>query len=148
MKRRHYLSLAMAVATLLPGILLAQPPGGGRMRIGRTVDDCAARTSEFRVSLRRALNRSGLDGTAREDELNTQAARLERNMQKVAEDWNGSHDVRRTRVHASRAIEAAQDINRTMLRRRMNERVQEQWRGVRRELNRLAEAFELPRLQW
>ena len=146
MKRRYYLSMAIAVATLLPGILLAQPPG--RMRIGRTVDDCAARTSEFRVSLRRALDHSRLDGTAREDELNTQAARLERNMQKVAEDWNGYHDAHRTRVHVSRAIEAAQDINRTMLRRRLNDRVQEQWRAVRRELNHLAEVFELPRLQW
>lgn len=145
MKRRYYLSMAIAVATLLPGILLAQP---GRMRIGRTVDDCAARASEFRVSLHRALEHSRLDGTAREDELNTQAARLERNMQKVVEDWNGYHDAHRTRVHVSRAIEAAQDINRTMLRRHLNERVQEQWRAVRRELNHLAEVFELPRLAW
>lgn len=146
MKRRNYLSIFIAVATLLPGILLAQPPG--RMRIGRVVEDCAARTSEFRVSLRRALDHSRMDGTAREDELNAQAGRLERNMQRVAEDWNGHHDARRTRAHVSRAIEAAQDINRTMLRRRMNPHVQDQWRVVRRELNRLAEAFDLPRLQW
>lgn len=153
MRRRNYLSLVFAVAILLPGISLAQRDRGrgrdsGSPRIGRTVADCAARASEFRASLRRALNRSGLDGTAREDELNTQAARLERSMQKVSEDWNGSHDARRTRAHVSRAIEAAQDINRTMLRRRMNPRVQEDWRGVRRELNMLAEVFELPKLSW
>jgi hypothetical protein len=155
-KRRTYLNMVIAVAILLPGISLAQPGRdrgrdhgrGGSPRIGRVVADCAARASEFRVSLRRALNRSGLDGTNREDELNTQAARLERSMQRVNDDWNGYHDAHRTRAHVSRAIDAAQDINRTMLRRRMNPRVQEEWRGVRRELNMLAEVFELPKLAW
>jgi hypothetical protein len=146
MKRRYCLRMAVAAATLLTGILLAQPPG--RARIGRVVDDCAARTSEFRMSLRRALDHSRLDGTAREDELNAQAARLERNMQRVAEDWNGYHDARRTRAHVSRALDAAQDINRTMVRRRLNPNVQDQWRTVRRELNHLAEVFDLPRIQW
>jgi hypothetical protein len=155
MKRRNYLGMVIAVAILLPGISLAQRDrdrdrgrDSGSPRIGRVVADCAARTGEFKVSLRRALNRSGLDGTAREDELNTQAARLERTMQRVAEDWNGHHDARRTGAQVSRAIEAAQDINRTMQRRRMSPNVQDQWRGVRRELNTLAEAFELPKLSW
>lgn len=153
MRRRNYLSMVIAVAILLPGISLAQwgrerRRDSGSPRIGRVVADCAARTSEFRVSLRRALNRGRLDGTAREDELNTQAARLERTMRRVAEDWNGSHDARRTRAQVSRAIEAAQDINRTMQRRRMSPPVEEQWRGVRRELNMLAEVFELPKLSW
>lgn len=156
MRRRNCLGMVIAVAMLLPGISLAQrdwdrgrrPGRGGSPRIGRVVADCAARTSEFRVSLRRALNRSRLDGSNREDELNTQAARLERSMQRVNEDWNGYHDAHRTRAHVSRAIAAAHDINRTMLRRRMNPRVEAEWRGVRRELNMLAEVFELPKLAW
>jgi hypothetical protein len=41
-----------------------------------------------------------------------------------------------------------QDINRTMVRRRLNPDVQRQWDAVRGELNRLAEAFELPRIRW
>src|ERR1035437_3832711 len=45
-------------------------------------------------------------------------------------------------------IAAGQDINRTMVRRRMNPDVQRQWEAVRGELNRLAEAFELPRIRW
>ena len=69
-------------------------------------------------------------------------------MQRVNDDWNGYHDAHRTRAHVSRAIDAAQDINRTMLRRRLGGRVQEDWRGVRRELNMLAEVFELPKLAW
>lgn len=36
----------------------------------------------------------------------------------------------------------------TMGRRRLNPDVQRQWNAVRGELNRLAEAFELPRIRW
>lgn len=151
MSRRMQFIMVIGVVSLLPWISLAQPRRGGRgggARIGGVIADCAARASEFRSSLRRALNHSRLDGSAREDELNAQAARLEREMRRVSEDWNGYHDAHRTRAHVSRAINSAYDINRTMQRRRMNPNVQEQWRGVRRELNMLAEVFELPRLSW
>jgi hypothetical protein len=35
-----------------------------------------------------------------------------------------------------------------MVSRRLNPDVQRQWDAVRNELNRLAEAFELPRIRW
>ena len=147
MNTRRYLALAGAVALLAPGVMLAQRGPGGA-RIGRVINDCAARTGDFKVSLRRALNRSRLDGTAREDQLNRDAERLDRSMQRVAEAWNADHDARRTRAHVSRAIEVSQDINRTMVRRRLHPDVQRQWSVVRAELNRLAEVFDLPRIRW
>jgi hypothetical protein len=151
MTRGSYLLLAITAVCLLPWASSAQPRRGGRdggHRIGAVVADCAARAGEFRMSLRRALNHSRLDGTDREDELNAQAGRLEREMQRVSGDWNGHHDARRTRAHVSRAIEAAYDINRTMQRRRMSPRLQDEWRALRRELNMLAEVFDLPKLSW
>jgi len=50
----------------------------------------------------------------------------------------------RTREFVNDAISAGRDINRTMAARRLNPNVQRQWDAVRSELNRLAEAFELP----
>ena len=145
---------SMAVAVLIPGILAAQPrrdypPRGGRgMDIARVVQDCEERTNQFRVSLRAALDRSALNGTQREDQLNVDAMRLERSMNMVREAWNRERDVGRTRHFVSDAIAVGQDINRTMVRRRLNPGVQRQWDAVRSELNRLAEAFELPRIRW
>jgi hypothetical protein len=98
--------------------------------------------------LRAALDRSMLNGTQREDELNVSALRLERSMNRVREAWNRERDVGRTRRSVSDAISVGQDINRTMVRRRLNPGVQRQWEAVRAELNRLAEAFELPRIRW
>ena len=151
---KRYVWTSMAVALLLSGILAAQPrrdypPRGGRgPDISRVVADCEERTNQFRVALRAALDRSGLNGTQREDQLNVDAQRLERSMNRVREAWNREHDPGRTRQFVSDAIAAGQDINRTMVRRRMNPDVQRQWEVVRGELNRLAAAFDLPRIRW
>jgi hypothetical protein len=149
---KKYVWTSMAVALLLPGILAAQrgyPPRDGRTaNISRVVADCEERTNQFRVSLRAALDRSALNGTRREDQLNVDAERLERSMNRVREAWNREHDPPRTREFVNDAISAGRDINRTMAARRLNPNVQRQWDAVRSELNRLAEAFELPRIRW
>jgi hypothetical protein len=149
---KKYVWTSMAVALLLPGVLAAQrsyPPRDERTgNISRVVADCEERTNQFRVSLRAALDRSALEGTRREDQLNVDAERLERAMNRVREAWNREHDPPRTRHFVEDAIAAGQDINRTMVRRRLNPDVQRQWDAVRGELNRLAEAFELPRIRW
>ena len=149
---KKYIWTSVAVALLLPGILAAQPGYQRReergANISRVVADCEARTNQFRVSLRAALDRSALNGTQREDQLNVDAMRLERSMNRVREAWNRERDPGRTRRFVSDAIAVGQDINRTMARRRLNPDVQRQWDAVRNELNRLAEAFELPRIRW
>ena len=152
--RKKCMPLVIAAA-LLPGILSAQPPRRDPPRdrdrggnISRVIADCESRTNEFRRALREALDRSALDGSRREDELNRDAGRLEQAMNRVREAWNREHDPGRTRRSVDDAILAGQDINRTMVRRRLNPNVQRQWDTVRRELNRLAEVFELPRIRW
>jgi len=149
---KRHVRTAMAVALLLPGILAAQrrypPPEGRNSNISRVVADCEERTNQFRRSLRAALDRSAYEGTRREDQLNVDAERLERAMNRVREAWNREHDPPKTRHFVEDAITAGQDINRTMVRRRLNPDVQHQWDVVRNELNRLAEAFELPRIRW
>jgi hypothetical protein len=151
---KMYLWTSMAVALLLPGILAAQPQRGYPPRDGRTanisrvVADCQDRVIQFRSSLRAALDRSALNGTRREDQLNTDAERLVRAMDRVREAWNREHDPPKTRHFVDEATSAGRDINRTMVARRLNPDVQRQWDAVRNELNRLAEAFELPRIRW
>jgi hypothetical protein len=151
---KKYLSLTIA-AVLLPGILSAQPnrrdrpPGEERIgNISRVIADCEGRTNEFKRALRAALDRSSLNNTNREDELNRDANRLEQAMNRVRESWNLEHDPSRTRRSVGDAIAYGQGINRTMIRRRLNPDVQRQWDIVRGELNRLAEAFELPKIRW
>ena len=116
---KKYVWTLVAMALLLPGILAAQrdyPPRDGRIaNISRVVADCEARTNQFRVSLRAALDRSALNGTRREDQLNVDAERLERAMNRVREAWNREHDPPKTRHFVDDAIAAGRDINRTMV---------------------------------
>ena len=149
-----FLPLTIAVA-LLPGILPAQPRQGGRPpgpermgNISRVIADCEDRTNDFKRSLRVALDRSSFNNSRREDELNRDASRLERALNRVRESWNLEHNPSRTRRSVGEAITAGRDINRTMVRRRLNPDVQRQWDIVRGELNHLADVFELPSIRW
>ena len=148
---KRCLPLAVVLIVLAPGILRAQPRYGGpdrRDNIARVIADCEGRTNEFRRSLRMALDRSEMNNTRREDELNMDASRLEQAMNRVRESWNFEHNPGRTRRSVNDAIAVGQNINRTMIRRRLNPDVQRQWDIVRGELNRLAESFQLPRIRW
>ena len=147
---RRHLPLAVAFALVLPAIVNAQyrRQERGFERISRVIADCEERTNIFKQQLRRALDHSAYDGTRREDELNRDAGRLERALNKIRESWNVDHNVGKTRVFVNEAITASQDINRTMVRRRLNPGVQRQWGVVRGELNRLADVFELPKIRW
>jgi hypothetical protein len=143
--------LAIAIAFVLPGTLGSQPRNRGTERndnIARVIADCEGRTNDFKRSLRAALDRSELNNTRREDELNLDASRLEHAMNRVRESWNLERDPGRTRRSVGDAIAVGQSINRTMLRRRLNPDVQRQWDIVRGELNRLAATFDLPRIRW
>ena len=99
-------------------------------------------------TLKRALNRSGLNHTAREDELNRNADRLEEQMDKVGGSWNKDHNMSKTCQHVAGAIAAALDINRTMINWRLDADAEQAWAAVRPGLNRLAKTFSLPHIRW
>jgi len=150
MKKIH-LAL-ISVALLLPGTLTAQPRRDERRearheQVGTTIRDCERRTDEFKVELKRYLDRSRIDGTPRERELNRDAQALEREMNVVREAWDRERDIPRVKRHAKKAIDAAMGLNRTMDRHRISGELQHTWQAVRRDLNRLANVFDLPNLR-
>ncbi|MBI4889035.1 MAG: hypothetical protein HY821_00330 [Acidobacteria bacterium] len=125
--------------------------GLGSRNIQQTTDvinDCERRTGAFQRKMRRALNRSGLNRTAREDQLNRDTDRLESAMDKVGDSWNRDHDVHKTRQFVSGAIAVARDINKTMVNWHLDSDAEQEWVAVRGELNRLAQTFGLPKVGW
>jgi len=141
----------MAVALLLSGILAAQPrarlpaKGRARFRYRARCRGLRERTNEFRVSLRAAagsqrVKRHPTRGSTEHGRyapraLDEQGAR---SVETGNATWEGRAAPCRTRSRLAR------NINRTMVRRRLNPDVQRQWDAVRRELNRLAEASNCP----
>ena len=143
--------VTMALTT---GSAIAQRPrpvvGGGRgvEQTTQVINDCERRTNAFKRKLHSALNRSALNRSPREDQLNRDADRLENAMDKVGDSWNHDHNVQKTRQFVSGAIAVARDINKTMLNWHLDQDTEKEWVAVRGELNRLAETFGLPRIAW
>ncbi|HUA59630.1 MAG TPA: hypothetical protein VML19_12805 [Verrucomicrobiae bacterium] len=136
--------LAVAVVAL-PRPATAQGRGE---RIARVVADCDARVDEFQHMFRRALEHSGYRGTLRQVDLDRHADELSHAMGRVREAWNRERDPGRTRHFVEEAINVSRAINRVMNENRFYPELHRKWSIVRDEINRLAEAFDLPRLRW
>ena len=146
---RKFLPLLMALAVLWPAAAQAQPQrgrdrGDRRERIGRVIADCEERTNAFLTAVQRAWGRESHS----EDELDRNAAKLERALNRIRDGWNRDHDYNRTRANVGAALEAGRQINRTLARHRMRTRVADEWQAIRSELNNLAEVFEQPPIKW
>jgi hypothetical protein len=146
------IELALAASILLAvGCATTQHyrgDGERAQRISSVIADCERRTDEFKVSFAHALEHSRLDGTRREDQLNRDARRLETAMDRLRQSWNREHDWDRSRYQVGVAIAAAQDIHRTLSRHSLRSYVENQWHTLRRELDRLAEVFDQPKVEW
>jgi len=116
--------------------------------ITKTINDCENNTDKFVRSLRRAMSRSSLNGTAREDELSRLTKDLEKSMDRVGRSWNRDKDLSKTRNHVRDAISAARNIDVTMKARRFDSGVENDWREVRAQLNLLARAFKMSSIPW
>ncbi len=137
--------LLVTIALILPRPSLAQERGE---RIARVVADCDRRTDEFQRMFRHALEHSGYRGTLRQVDLDRHADALAHSMDRVREAWNRERDPGKTRHFVEDAIHVSREINRVMNDNRFYPELHRQWSVVRDEINRLAEAFELPRLRW
>jgi HAMP domain-containing protein len=151
---RKLFLLALGVTLLLPASLLAQwrdhrhERRESAGRTGAVIADAENRSDDFRRALRRALDHSRLDGTWREDRLNDDAKDLANAMDRLRDSWSRHHDTDRARRHVRDAIDAARSINRAMQRFYLREHVEREWRILRDELNRLADAFGEPAIEW
>lgn len=98
------------------------------------------RTDSLSRNLENALDRSAIDGTAREDEIN-----------RLVRDFESATDQLRTRVESRQSsstdargvLDRAALINGFLLTNRLDYRVEQDWRLLRADLDRLAVAFNL-----
>jgi hypothetical protein len=160
---KRFCVLAIAAAILLPASLQAQHRDHDRRHEGRDwsrwrqwddreermgrlaaiISDCENRSDDFASALRRALDRSRLDGTYREHRLNSDARSLQRAMDRLRDSWNKERDPYASRSNVRMAVSAGQSIERGLPRFHGRRHIESEWRVLRAELNRLAEAFEV-----
>jgi hypothetical protein len=151
MTRKFFISLAAICAVLIlsvPGEAQRRrhPRARGytKAQVNEIIKRVEERSDRFVKLFDRSLDRSGLDGTNREDRLNEHA----RNLEKALDDLRGEFDRKEnyveTRPEVRRCLDIATDINAAMRNRRLGAETERQWALLRTELNTLADVYGLP----
>jgi hypothetical protein len=127
-----------------------RPPRGPaytKNEVGVIITRVENRSDEFVRRFDAALDRSGLDGTRREDNLNERARNLEKSLDDLRREFDRKESYIATRPEVSRTLRIAAEINQVMRRRRMGAETERNWTMLRIELNTLARVYDLPTLR-
>lgn len=141
--------MAVFSILLLANISNAQPDWArGRKNSKGNIDQIIKRvenrTDRFVSQFDNALDNSKLNGTRREDNLNQRAKDLERATNDLRSEFNRRNNWWETRDNVQNCLNIAADINVAMRNRRFNNKTENNWKNVRKELNTLAQAYNLP----
>jgi hypothetical protein len=114
------------------------PPGVTHELIRKIARSAEDRSDDFKKELRKTLNRSGLNGSDREDRLNEQARRLERALDRVKKGVDKRESYRQVQGDVREAVRAGKDIDFTVSNRWRGSSIEREWRRLKQEVNALA----------
>jgi hypothetical protein len=141
----------LVLAIVSPSFAQRRGPVRGRayarVDVDRLIRQAENRSDQFVAMFDRALDRSRLEGTIREDRLNERAMQLERELNIVRQEFNRTNNPYSVRSHVSNALNVAQSINTVMRNRNLHPAAERQWMLLRSDLNRLAAVYNLRQLR-
>jgi hypothetical protein len=152
--RKRFLWLAVTVScfVLSAGAVCAQGTARGqyytKADVERIIKRVEERSDAFRKVVDKSLDRSAIDGTKREDNINEQVKELEHAIDKLKSDFSRANTWQETREQVQRVMSEADEVN-ALLRRGRWKRggpVKSEWALVRTDLNKLAGVYNLAQL--
>ena len=99
----------------------------------------------FRKSLDSSLDRSRLNGTKREDDINTIVKNYEDATERL---YSRFKDNKSVGADVEAVLDGAAELDRFMTRRLASERAERDWAAVREDLRRLADAYNVSWRWW
>ena len=105
------------------------------------------RSDRFIKMFDKALDKSGIDGTEREDRMNERAKDFETAMDHLRKEFDKRESYIDTKPQMRVVLNVAREINEVMLRRSLRSDVEQEWVVLRRELNVLASVYYLTGLR-
>jgi hypothetical protein len=103
-------------------------------------------SNTFRRDFDRYLDQSSLNGSSEEDRLNQIVQRYERDLNRLRNDYDRWNSWWESRGNVQEVMDSARTVNGMMNTLPFARRLERQWRNMRRDLNRLADTFDLPEL--
>ncbi|MCM3871204.1 MAG: hypothetical protein ND895_11000 [Pyrinomonadaceae bacterium] len=147
------LLLAVAAVTLLTTTMVAAVAAQGNHKgtfytkadVELIIKRVEERSDAFRQVVDRSLDRSTLDGTNREDNINQQVKELETAIDHLRKDFDRAQTWEETRSQVQRVMSEADEVNAIVRRGRWRRGgpVKSEWSLVRADLNRLAGVYNL-----
>ena len=114
-----------------------------RAEVNDLIKTAEDRSDRFMKLFDKALDKSALDGSQREDNLNERAKDFEKAMDKLRKEFDKTESYLETKPEMQNVLSIAREINAVMLRRNLRADVEEEWGVLRRELNVLASVYYL-----
>jgi hypothetical protein len=116
--------------------------------VERIIKRVEERSDAFRKVVDRTLDRSALDGTNREDNINQQVKELENAIDKLRSDFKRANTWEETRGQVQTVMNEADEVNAIVRRGRWRRGgvVKNEWALVRTDLNKLAGVYNLRQL--
>jgi len=153
-KRPKLLSLKLATLGLLLGLAMVGEvrsienyfaPDYTKGDVERIIKRVEERSDEFRKVVDRSLDRSVLNGTNREDNINQQVKELENAIDNLRHDFDRANTWAETRSQVQRVMNEADEVNAIVRRGRWKRGgpVKSEWALVRSDLNKLAAVYNL-----
>jgi chemotaxis regulatin CheY-phosphate phosphatase CheZ len=111
------------------------------INVRQLISRIETRTDSFKANLEDALDRSRIDGSRREDNINALVQDFETATDRLRDRYTGSLQV--SRVDAQEVLARAVLIDRFMIRFNVGKRAAPEWQALRQDLDQLALAFNI-----
>jgi hypothetical protein len=118
-----------------------------RAEVNELIKTSEDRSDRFVKLFDKAIDKSALDGTEREDQINQRCKDLEKAMDKLRSEFDRKESYLETKPEMTAVLRVATDINAVMIRRRLRADAESEWLLLRRQLNILASVYYLPLLR-
>jgi len=138
-----------AIAFLMPSAIAAQGTHKGsfytKADVERIIRRVEERSDAFRKVVDRSLDRSALNGTNREDNINEQIKELENAIDTLRREFDRAQTWEESRSQVQRVMNEADEVNAIVRRGRWRRGgpVKAEWALVRADLNKLAGIYNL-----
>jgi len=118
-----------------------------RVDVGRIINRVESHSDAFRRSVDRALDRSRLNGSRTEDQINAEVKQFEKEVDRLRGEFDRRDSRDETRRNVERVLRQADEVNRIIRRSNFARDLDREWSQLRAELNTLAGAYNLKSLR-
>jgi len=118
-----------------------------RVDVERIINRVESHSDAFRRSVDRALDRSRLNGSRTEDQINAEVKQFEKEVDRLRGEFDRRDSRDETRRNVERVLRQADEVNRIIRRSNFARDLDREWSQLRAELNTLAGVYNLKTLR-